>query len=298
LRKVDQEAPGLAVLVDYPGFNLRLARELKKRNIPVIYYISPQVWAWGRKRIGIIKELVERIIVFFKFEEELYKKEGIPVSFIGHPLLDWVKASMSKKELFAKLNIPYGKYTVALLPGSREKEVKNLLPHMLDTAGLIHKELPDVIFLLLRSSAVKEKLFNGIIKNYKLPVRTLHDMTYDALAASDFAMVASGTATLETALLGVPMVILYKVSFLSWLYLRTAIKIPYIGMVNIVAGEGIAPEFLQYNIRPRQIASYIKEVLTNPSESDRIKTLLLNVRKNLGERRAAEKAARIILKEL
>jgi len=298
LQTVDRENPGLAVLVDYPGFNLRLARELKKRNIPVIYYISPQVWAWGRKRIKTIKQLVKRMIVFFKFEEELYKKEGIPVSFIGHPLLDGVKASMTKKELFDRLNIPDNKYTVALLPGSREKEVKNILPRMLDTAGLICKELSSVTFLILRSSTVKEELFNSIINGRGLPAYILHDMTYEGLACSDFAMVASGTATLETALLGVPMAILYKVSFLSWLYLRTAIKIPYIGMVNIVAGERIVPEFLQYHIRPGKIASYIKEMLTNQRESDRIKTLLGRVKKNLGESRATEKAARIILKEL
>jgi len=298
LQTVDRENPGLAVLVDYPGFNLRLARELKKRNIPVIYYISPQVWAWGRKRIKTIKQLVKRMIVFFKFEEELYKKEGIPVSFIGHPLLDGVKASMTKKELFDRLNIPDNKYTVALLPGSREKEVKNILPRMLDTAGLICKELSSVTFLILRSSTVKEELFNSIINGRGLPAYILHDMTYEGLACSDFAMVASGTATLETALLGVPMAILYKVSFLSWLYLRTAIKIPYIGMVNIVAGERIVPEFLQYHIRPGKIASYIKEILTNQRESDRIKTLLGRVKKNLGESRATEKAARIILKEL
>ena len=298
LQTVDREDPGLAVLVDYPGFNLRLARELKKRNIPVIYYISPQVWAWGRKRIKTIKQLVKRMIVFFKFEEELYKKEGIPVSFIGHPLLDGVKASMTKKELFDRLNIPDNKYTVALLPGSREKEVKNILPRMLDTAGLICKELSSVTFLILRSSTVREELFNSVINGRGLPAYILHDMTYEGLACSDFAMVASGTATLETALLGVPMAILYKVSFLSWLYLRTAIKIPHIGMVNIVAGERIVPEFLQYHIQPGKIASYIKEILTNQRESDRIKTLLGRVKKNLGESRATEKAARIILKEL
>lgn len=299
LKRVDLARPELAILVDYPGFNLRLARELKKRKIPIIYYISPQVWAWGENRIKIIKQLVDRIIVLFKFEEELYKSQGIPVSFVGHPLLDRVEPKMGKEELFNRLNIiPALKFTVALLPGSREKEVKNILPIMLETATLIYKNLSNIQFLILKSPTVKEELFNNILSKYKLPFYILDDMTYEGLAASDFAMVASGTATLETALLGIPMVILYKVSFLSWLYLRMVIKVPYIGMVNIIAKRCIVPEFIQYRARPKRIASFVKNILTNQEELDKIKKLLLDIKPRLGEKQATSRAARIILGEL
>jgi lipid-A-disaccharide synthase len=288
LKEVDLNKPELAILVDYPGFNLRLAKELKKRNIPIVYYISPQVWAWGRNRIKTIRDCVERIIVFFKFEEEFYQKEGIAVSFFGHPLLDLVKPT-------AKLNLNPTQYTIALLPGSREKEVKNILPIMLDTADLLYKEITNIKFLILRSPTVKEELFKEILSRYKLPTYILTDMTYDGLAASDFAMVASGTATLETAISLIPMVVMYKVSFLSWLYLRTAIKVPYIGMVNLIANKKIVPEFIQYGARPKKIASYIKDTLTNPKELDRIRKLLLEVKSRLGENQASQKAALLIV---
>jgi len=298
LKKVDLIKPELAILVDYPGFNLRLAKELKQRKIPIIYYISPQVWAWGSGRIKTIRNTVNRMIVFFKFEEELYKKENIPVTFVGHPLLDCVAAKMSREELFRQQNIPAAKFTVALLPGSREKEVRNILPIMLDTACLLYKNLPNANFLILRSPTVKEELFQDILSAYQLPAHLIHGLTYDGLRASDFAMVASGTATLETAILGKPMVILYKVSFLSWLYLRMAIKVPFIGIVNIIAGQCIVPEFIQYHAQPKVIASFIKDFLTNPQEQDRIKKILSEVKMRLGEKQATRKAARVIFEEL
>lgn len=298
LKRIDLENPSLAILVDYPGFNLRLARELKKRKIPIVYYVSPQVWAWGKNRINIIRNLVDRIIVFFKFEEALYKEHGVPVSFVGYPLLDRINSSMSKEEIFKKLGVRPAKFTVALAPGSREKEVKTILPIMLDTAALLYKELSDIKFLILRSPTVKEELFNKILSRYKSPIYILNNMTYEGLSASDLAMVASGTATLETAIMAIPMVIIYKVSFLSWLYLRKAIKIPDIGMVNIIARQRIVPEFIQYDARPKKIASYIKEALTNPERLDKIKKLLLQVKQGLGEKQAARRAANVILERL
>lgn len=297
LEQVDRIKPDLAILVDYPGFNLRLARELKKRGISIIYYISPQIWAWGENRIRTIKKTVDRMIVIFKFEETLYEKHDIPVSFVGHPLLDVVKSKIPKEELFNKLGLNLRNLTIALLPGSREKEVKNLLPIMLETAQLIYKSLGNnVQFLILRPSAVKEAIFNDILARYKkLSTHLLSDMTYDGLAASDFAMVASGTATLETAILGIPMVILYKVSFLTWAYLKMLIKIPYIGIVNIVANKCVVPEFIQYNAKPKRIAFYIKETLINAQELNNVKGLLLKVKNQLGEKGASQRAAQIIV---
>ena len=298
LVKVDKNRPALAILVDYPGFNLRLAAQLKKRNIPVIYYTSPQVWAWGEKRIKTIKELVERMIVFFEFEEELYRKEGICVSFVGHPLLDAVRPKFTKNELLRKLKILPTKFTVVLLPGSREKEVNNILPIMLDTAKLLQEDLKDMRFLILRSPTVKKEVFIRILSRYNFAVHLLDEMTYEGIAASDFALVASGTATLEVTILSVPMAILYKVSFFSWLYLRLAIKVAYIGMVNILAGKAIVPEFIQYHARPRKIADYVKSVLTDTAESARIKQALSSVAARLGQKGASQRAAEIIIQDL
>ena len=283
------------------SYLLLFRAQLKKRNIPVIYYISPQVWAWGSERIKTIKELVERVIVFFKFEEELYRKEGVCVSFVGHPLLDAVRPRLTKDELLRKLRILPKKFTVALLPGSREKEINNILPIMLDTAKLLQEDLKDIRFLILRSPTVKKEVILRILSRYnryKLTVQLLDEATYEGIAASDFTLVASGTATLEVTMLSTPMAILYKVSFLSWLYLRLAIKLAHVGMVNIIAGEEIVPEFIQYQAKPRKIADYVKSVLTDISASAKIKQALSLVAAKLGEKGASKRAAEIIVNDL
>lgn len=295
LKETDKIKPSLAILIDYPGFNLHLAKELKKRGIPIIYYISPQVWAWGENRIKTIKQLINHMLVAFKFEEELYKKHNIPVSFVGHPLLDVVKPDNPKENLFAELNLDPKNITISLLPGSREREVKTLLPIMLDSAKLIRRSIPSAQFIVLRSPTVDEDIFKNIFLRYDLPIYILSARTYAGLTASDFALVASGTATLETAILGIPMVILYKVSFLTWLYVRTLIKIPYIGLVNVVKQKKIIEEFLQYNATPRKIADYIVNLLKDTDKLKHLKNELLSLKNSLGEEGASKKAARIIV---
>lgn len=308
LRQVDKIKPHLAILVDYPGFNLRLARELKKRNIPAVYYISPQLWAWGGNRIKLIKRYVERIIVIFKFEEAIYKAEGIPVNFVGHPLLDIVKPT-------GNLNLPPGRINLALLPGSRENEVRNNLPIMLETARIITEKISNISLLLLRSSSIKRELFDEILTNYKphtfvysedgnfnatklrgkLPIYILSNRTYEGLMSCDLALVASGSATLEAAILEKPFVIIYKVSFASWFFLRPIIKVPYIGLVNIIAGKKIVEEFVQYKACPKRIATYIMETLNNPKVITSIRKELSQIKSLLGEKGASQRAASIIV---
>ena len=295
LKKVDKSPCDLAILVDYPDFNLRLAKELKKRNVPVIYYISPQVWAWKKKRLRTIKEVVSRMIVIFPFEEEIYKKEGIPVSFPGNPLLDIVTPALNKKELFNKFNLKPSRYTVALLPGSRTSEVKNHLPIMLDTAKILKEQMRDIQFLVLRSTTVKEDIFKDIINHYQLPLHLLSGVTYEGVAASDFAIVASGTATLETAILGTPMVLIYKVAFLTWALVRMLVKLPYVGIVNILFRKKVVPEFLQFDAKAEIIAPVIIKALSEPEELKKMKASLLKVRTVLGEKGASRRAAKIIL---
>lgn len=299
LEETGRQKPNLAILVDYPGFNLRLAKELKKRGIPVIYYISPQIWAWGKNRIKTIRELVDLMLVVFKFEEGLYKENKQRVVFVGHPLLDIVKPKISKAELFSQTGLDAKNITIALLPGSREREVKNLLPVMLDTACLLQKKAGmSLQFLILRATSVKEEVFDEILRKYTLPAKVLSDMTYEGLNSSDFAMVCSGTATLETAILGVPMVILYKVSFLTWAYMKMLIKIPYIGLVNVVKKEKFIAEFIQYDAQPKRIADYVGRLLEDKEGLKKIKQGLIGIPEQLGEKGASHKAAQEVLKFL
>jgi lipid-A-disaccharide synthase len=286
LQEIDKLNPCLAILIDYPGFNLRLAAELKKRNIPVVYYISPQVWAWGKNRINLIKKLIKRMIVIFKFEEEFYKNQGVAVTFVGHPFLDIVKAD-------SLLAIPHERITLALMPGSREAEVRRLLPLMLESAKIIREKIINSQFIILRSSTVKEEIFNQILANYNLPVYVFSDRTYEGLASSDFALVASGSATLESAILQKPFVIVYKVSWFSWLFLRAIIQIPYIGLVNIVAGRRMIEEFVQYRARPKNIADYVTKTLNNPQKMASLKDELAKIKSLLGEKGASRRAAEI-----
>jgi lipid-A-disaccharide synthase len=288
LREVDRLNPSMAILIDYPGFNLRLAVELKKRNIPIVYYISPQVWAWGRNRINLIKKIIKKMIVIFKFEEELYRKAGVPVSFVGHPFLDIIKAD-------SRINLPTEKTTIALLPGSRELEIRRLLPLMLESAKIIYEKIPMSQFIILRSSTVKRGVYKQILANYKLPLYVFVDMTHEGLASSDFALIASGSATLESAILERPFVIIYKVSWLSWLCLRTIVKVPYIGLVNIIAGRKIIKEFIQYRARPRRIADYIIKTLGDPLKLNSFRNELSRIKLLLGEKGASKRAAEIIV---
>ena len=293
--KIDSEKPDLAILVDYPGFNLRLAKELKKRSIPVVYYISPQVWAWGADRIEIIKECVKKIVVFFEFEEELYRSHGIDAEFVGHPLVDTVKASMPKAEVIKKYGLSEGKRTIALLPGSRAMEVKKLLPTMLSAAALISKKVGDVQFVVAKFEGLPLRPYEDAVKKSGLDVKIADKDAYNILAASDFAIVTSGTATLETAIIGTPFVIVYKMNPLSYIITKLIAKIPYAGLPNIIAGKEIVPELLQWHASPENIARRSVEILASVNAKEAMKQALVRVRLSLGSPGASIRAAGAIL---
>jgi lipid-A-disaccharide synthase len=292
--KLNNDNIQAVVLIDYPGFNLRFAREAKKRNIPVIYYISPQVWAWGERRIELIKKLVNKMIVVFKFEEELYRKNGIDAEFVGHPLLDVVKPNSEPTQLKRTLGIPPEKRIIALLPGSRKREVKRHLPVMVKASKIIQNHFPQMQFLVLKSSVIKEKKIIKILRNAKLAIKIVKDKTYDCLNISEFVLTASGTATLETALMKKPMIVIYKTSFLTYLILKPLIKIPNISLVNVVAGKRIVPEFIQYRARAKPIANKAIEILSITELRLKIKRELSILRDKLGEDGASRRAAKII----
>lgn len=298
LNKIDRIKPAAVILVDYPGFNLRLAKEIKKRNIKIFYYVSPQIWAWGKKRIHLIKQVVDKMLVVFKFEEDLYKRYGVPCAFVGHPLLDTVKSTVSKEEFLRQFGLEKNKITLSLLPGSRPKEVERLLPIMLDATRIISEKNKNLQVIILKSTSVDKELFDKILKHHRLYARIIEDRTYDGLNVSDFAIVASGTATLEAAIMQVPFVIVYKISLLSYFLLKFMIKIKKIGLVNVVFGKQIIPEFVQFSARPQKIAQNILPTLCDQQKLSRIKQDLAQIRLLLGPKEASRHAAEIILKSL
>jgi len=294
IKRAEIEKPDVIILVDYPGFNLRLAKELKKRGFKIIYYISPQVWAWGEKRIESIKENVDKMIVLFDFEKTLYQNKSISVDFVGHPLLDRANQTLSKQEFTKNILLENKNPIISLLPGSRNNEVRKILPIMLESAKLIHREFPQAQFLILNSSSVNIDIYNNLLEKYNLPIKMLDNCHYDAIANSDLALIASGTATLEAAILNTPMVIVYKVTFLTWAYAKTLVKIPYIGLVNVVAGKQIVPEFIQFRAKPRLISKESVELLKNKEKYNSMQKELSQIKTHLGSSGASRRAAQSI----
>jgi lipid-A-disaccharide synthase len=293
LEKIRQIKPTAIILVDFSGFNLRLAQAINKTT-PTIYYISPQVWASRPGRIKTIKKHISKMLVLFKFEEEFYQKYGIDAQFIGHPLLDIVQPTMGREEFLNKYNLAESKTTLALLPGSRKSEIENILPVMLKTALFISKKIPHIQFVIAKSSQVDWGIYYRKLKNFNLDLKIVEDKTYDCLNIADFCLVASGTATLETAIMQKPFVVIYKLNLLNYLLYRPQVKVPYIGMVNIVAKRKIIPEFIQFKAKPEKIAAQVLALLNNPSEIEQMKNNLGQVKTFLGEKDASRRAAKII----
>lgn len=256
-----QKRPDAIVLIDYPGFNLRLAKVAKKAMVRVVYYVSPQIWAWHASRIKIIKRYVDHMAVILPFEEKIYQEAKVPVTFVGHPLLDIVKTSMSYYDARKKFGLVDAKKIVGLMPGSRISEVEHLLPTMLQAASLIKEGGNDVEFILPLAPSLKESDLTQYIESTALRIHIVKDCNYDAIHICDAVIVASGTATLEIALLGVPMVIIYKVSKLNAFLAKKLVKIPYVGLCNIVLGKMIVKELLQDEANPTAISHEINKII-------------------------------------
>ncbi|UCE67076.1 MAG: lipid-A-disaccharide synthase [Candidatus Zixiibacteriota bacterium] len=293
LLATDNRKPALAILIDYPGFNLRFARKLKARGIPIIYYVSPQVWAWGRKRIGKIKSLVDKMIVVFEFEKELYSREGMEVEWHGHPLLDIAGPMMDRAEFFRKAGLPESRNFIGLFPGSRLQEVARILPVMRDTVMAIRSSGMDLIGIVGSVSGIEDSVYREITGN-NFPL--MKNMTYDIMANADLNLVASGTATLECAILGKPLFVLYKTSPLTYVIAKILIKISNIALVNVVAGKRIVPEFIQSRCGADNIAAEISDYFSNEGYRVKMSADLENVHSKLGEAGASRKAAESVLK--
>jgi lipid-A-disaccharide synthase len=292
-RSLDERRPDLVILIDYPDFNLPLAKAAKKRGIKVFYYISPQVWAWRKSRINKIKRLVDKMAVILPFEVDTYAAKGFAVNYVGHPLLDMVKLNYSKQELRKKFGLAGDKITIGIMPGSRPSEVKKLMPELLRASEILAKEIPDIQFVLPLADTLEETEVTEFISGSNLKVKVISGQTYDVVSCADLVLVASGTATLETALLKVPMVIVYKISLLSYAIGRLIVDVKNIGLVNIIAGKTIVPELIQGDACGERIAREALSILKNEGKKQEIIKELEAIRAKLGESGAAIRAAQI-----
>jgi lipid-A-disaccharide synthase len=292
LAEVDRDPPQAAVLVDYPDFNLRLARELHRRGIPVVYYVSPQIWAWRKGRIRTIRDTVARMLVIFPFEEALYREAGVPVAFVGHPLVDLAQPE-DRADFLRRLGVSPERDVVAVLPGSRPKEIAHNLPGLAGAISSLHAWRPDLEFLLPLAPAIETSLLEPALKG--LPVRLVpQGGAQSVLAACRAAMVASGTATVEAAILGAPMVVVYRLSPLTHFLGRWLVKVPHVAMANLIAGKRAVPELIQRDFTPERVASEVRSLLEQPARREAMTRELDEVRRRLGAKGASRRAAEAV----
>lgn len=283
--------PDLVLLVDYPGFNLRFAKIARKHSVPVFYYISPQIWAWNAKRINSIRRYVNHMMVIFPFEEELYRNAGVPVTFVGHPLKDSFSISETRKTLYKTLGLDSEKVTLGLLPGSRKQEVRSLLPQMVEAYRSLKKSHPELQCLIGQSPTLDISVYESLKGD--LPV--IAGKTHEIMAHSDAVLVASGTATLETAVAETPMVVTYKMAPISYLIGKRLVRVDHVGLVNIVAGKRLVPELIQDEANADNMASRVEPFLYDEDKQAEVRKGLQKVSESLGSTGASERAAEVVL---
>lgn len=290
--------PNLLILVDYPEFNLRLAKVAKEKGVKVLFYISPQVWAWRQKRVHTIRQRVDMMAVVFPFEEEFYKNHQVPVRYVGHPLVNEVKASMSRQELLEEFSLNANQPVVGIFPGSRKSEIKRLLPILLDAARLILKQQPNIQFVLPLASTINEGFLNLANDPLQSYIKVIPKRSYDVIEVCDAIMTVSGTVTLEIALMKKPMVIINKVAWLTYQIVSRMLKIDHIGLCNIVADKRLVPELIQQQAQPVLIADEILRFLDDSEYQQKTIDSLDIVQQRLGKINATEQVAQLTLEML
>ncbi len=280
--------PDVAVLIDYPDFNLRLARELKKLGIPVVYYVSPQLWAWRRGRIKDVKRDVAKMLAIFPFEEKIYKDAGVPVSFVGHPLIDHVKPPADRPAVAARLGLAPDRPVIALLPGSRNKEVAFNLPPMLGAVALLRERRPDLQFVLAAAPHLRARAFEDAAA---AGVTVMEGVTREVLSSARVAIVASGTATVETGLTLTPMVVVYRLSALTYALGKPLVSVANYAMVNLIAGRVVVPELIQNDFTPERVSEETLRILDDGPARARMLQDLEEVRSKLGKGGATSNVA-------
>lgn len=293
-----QRRPDLVVLVDYPGFNMKLAHHAKSLGIPVLYYISPQVWAWRPQRVHEIGSVVDMMAVLFPFEVDIYRAAGVPVRFVGHPLVDTVKVTAGRSALHQQLGLQPDRPTLGLLPGSRDGEVSLILPILARTARQLREQLGPINCLVPVAHTLDPEKVRAVAGDLQADLIAVQGRTYDVINACDAVATSSGTATLETALLGVPMTIVYRIGWLNYYLLKRLVTVDDIGLVNIVAGRRVVREFVQRQARPIDIAAELTRLLQDEGYAERMRGDLAEVKQRLGtggaNRRIAELVAELL----
>jgi len=291
--------PDLLVLVDYQAFNFKLAATAKESGIKVLFYISPKIWAWRPKRVYEIAKIIDMMAVIFPFEEKIYKDANVPVRFVGNPLVDKAKAQKDKASCFKDYGLITDRTVIGLFPGSRRSEIKRLLPIQLAAADLLLQSKPDLQFILPIASTLNDDDFTQYLNQYRhLNIKLVKDLPYNVMQCCDAIIAASGTATLEIALMGIPSCIIYKIALLSYFIVKPLVKIKHVGLVNIVAEKEIVKEFLQFDARPQVIADEINLILDNKIYRQNMIAELNAVRDNLGKTGGTENMAELILEML
>ncbi|MCW5980649.1 MAG: lipid-A-disaccharide synthase [Bryobacteraceae bacterium] len=296
LETAARERPALAVLTDSPDFHLRVARRLRRLDIPVVFLVAPQVWAWRKGRIRALRRYVDRLLCIFPFEEEFFRPRGVRATYVGHPLARLVKPSMSREQFFRQHRIPQDRPMVVLLPGSRRGEIGRHLPELVDAAARLARQRAVSLVMALPAMAVPAagdaKFWEPIQRS---PIQVVEGQTWDAIAHADLALAASGTVTIEAALLGAPMVTFYRVTGLSWLLGRFLVDVPFFSMVNLVAGKQIVPELMQNEMRGERLAREAGRLLSDSARRQRMKEDLAVVAARLAANEdPLEKAASLV----
>jgi lipid-A-disaccharide synthase len=291
---MDKIQPALLILIDYPGMNLKLARAAKERGIKVFYYIAPQVWAWGSNRIQKMVQLVDKMAVIIPFEEKMFQQAGIDAKFVGHPLLEIVNSKIKRDEFFQKHGLNLDQKVVGLLPGSRILEVKRLLPEMLQTVRQLQNTHPEIQTIISKADSVALNIYQEILQNNN-QVKLVDNFTYEIMKHSDLLIVASGTATLESALFNTPLIVVYKVDPISYLIGKQLVKIDTIGLVNVIAERKIVSEFIQHQFRKDRMLPEIEKLLFNKNQRAAVINNLKKIKKKLGVPGASTRSAELAL---
>lgn len=291
-----EERPDVLVCVDYPGFNMRLAKVAHNLGIPVLYYIAPTIWAWHNSRGKDIAKYTDKVASIFPFEKEAYEAHHANVTFVGHPLLDIVKSKLTDDEMTKKYDLHEEETRILLMPGSRKQEVLGLLDIMLEAMEEVSKTHGKVRYFLPRAHTIsREVLMEKIEKHPNLMVTITEEDTYDLMRVSDIAIAASGTATLETALMNLPTILVYKVAPLTYAIGKRVVRIPYVGLPNIVANEKVIPELLQEDVNPKNISHAVNELLEDEVQYQKMKERLRQVKAELGSPGAVRRVAELIV---
>jgi len=296
-REAERRDAALAILVDSPGTHLGVARRMKQIGVKVGYFIGPQIWAWRAGRVRIVKRRVNQMVVIFPFEEKIYRDAGVPVTFVGHPLVDVVKPSMTRAEFADLHNLDANKPIVTILPGSRPSEIRQNYGRILEACERLQRDNSKIQFVLAAAPNLTSDFFSGYV-GAAVEIKQVRGVTYDALAAADCAIVASGTATIEAALLDTPMVVIYRVRPLSAFILRRMIRTPFFSMVNLIAGRRVVTELIQDDFTPEAVESEVRRLLDSPGTTSEMRVSLAEVRAKLGPGGAIERAADIFAQML